>query len=587
MTPSYLRTAVASGAVFTAVFLPVMFWRSAGRLSARREAQEIREAPRREAAAIARQSADRLLVRLETLREAESRRPFYHYQNLYHDPRGAYEGKLSIIPSPLAEGPADPLIRAHFQIDERKRLSIPTLNDEIPEASQTASPNGQETVCQELARSTQRFIEAAGGTAPRVQQAELPVAPAQTGQRIEQQTLDPEVYAQNRSSNEYFNFLKQGKGKGEKKEISYASPPPPPPSRVVTVEIESFSWKTVDSEGGRSLVALRRVYSPEGVIVQGFQIDPKAVSAFLGETTVPATFSPEPGGGAGIISVPVAATGWHVVADAGAAVSSAERRAEETIRAFDRLFLGGTGVAAFFGVCAALFLWQMEHLAISRSRFAAAAAHELRTPLAGLRMYSEMLAEGLGDPAKATSYARRLADESARLGRVVANILGFTRMERGNITVQPLRGDLAQAVREIAEGQRPALEALGAPMEVGIPTGPLMARFDRDALAQILQNLLDNAEKYGRGAADRSITVRLSPVEGKIALTVSDRGPGIPSDARRRLFAPFKRGADPDAPAGLGLGLAITRSLARAQGGDVTHADNPGGGSVFTLTLHA
>jgi signal transduction histidine kinase len=250
-----------------------------------------------------------------------------------------------------------------------------------------------------------------------------------------------------------------------------------------------------------------------------------------------------------------------------------------------RIFGWGVAAASIAGLCVVGLVWQTERLARQRSQFAASAAHELRTPLAGLRLYCDMLAEGLGDPSRAGDYARRVAEEAERLGRVVANVLGFTRLERGTLKVSLEPGDLAAAVRECVERQRAALEALGAKIEFDVAGTIPELRFDRDALAQILQNLLDNAEKHTRNAADRTIRVGLAASGNSIELSVSDRGPGIPRKVRRQLFRPFARGNHADAPAGLGLGLTLVRALVRAHGGEISYADSDGGGARFVVRL--
>ena len=118
-------------------------------------------------------------------------------------------------------------------------------------------------------------------------------------------------------------------------------------------------------------------------------------------------------------------------------------------------------------------------------------------------------------------------------------------------------------LRELVARAEPALDRLGAFVEVAMPA-QLPARFDRDAVVRIVGNLLDNAEKYGRGADDRTITLAAAATDAGIEIAVRDRGPGIDAVTARRLFRPFSRGQGADRPAGLGLGLALSRSLAQA-----------------------
>jgi signal transduction histidine kinase len=202
-------------------------------------------------------------------------------------------------------------------------------------------------------------------------------------------------------------------------------------------------------------------------------------------------------------------------------------------------------------------------------------------------MYGEMLADDSGDPERKRSYARRVAGEAERLGRVVSNLLGFARLEHGELTLHPAAGDLAAAVRDSLGRLGPALEAGGATIEASIPAARLAARFDPDALHQILQNLLDNAASHGRAQDGRAIRVVLDRGSGGPALSVIDRGPGVAPALGDRLFTAFARHAAPGASGGLGLGLHLVRALARAQDASVAYAAETGGGSRFTVTFRA
>jgi signal transduction histidine kinase len=252
-------------------------------------------------------------------------------------------------------------------------------------------------------------------------------------------------------------------------------------------------------------------------------------------------------------------------------------------RGFLRVFVGGAGIALLAGLCVVGLVWQADRLARQRAQFAASAAHELRTPLAGLRLYADLLADGLGDPSKMKHYAQSIAGEAERLGRVVGNVLGFSRLERGRMSVRVESGDLAETVREGLGRHQPALEAAGVQVVVDSPETMDRVLFDRDAVVEILQNLLDNAEKYSRAAADRVLRVTIT-AEGECAvLRVMDHGPGIPAEQQKRLFKAFERGGGSDTPAGLGLGLALVKALAEAQGAVASHMDNMGGGSIFAV----
>jgi signal transduction histidine kinase len=109
--------------------------------------------------------------------------------------------------------------------------------------------------------------------------------------------------------------------------------------------------------------------------------------------------------------------------------------------------------------------------------------------------------------------------------------------------------------------------------------------FDRDAVHQIVRNLVDNAEKYARAAPDRRIDVRLAAGAASVALTVRDRGPGVPPERRRALFQPFSRPGGGVPVEGLGLGLSVVRSLADAQGAHVSYHEAAGGGAMFVVAF--
>jgi len=264
-------------------------------------------------------------------------------------------------------------------------------------------------------------------------------------------------------------------------------------------------------------------------------------------------------------------------------LSQAADNADAIARTFLIRFIGVGSIAALAATLVLLLVMGAEKLARERSQFAAAAAHELRTPLTGLQLYGDMLADGLGDPGKMRDYARRMSEDASRLGRVVSNMLGFSQLERGNLSVDAQVGPLGRVLCELAERAQPALDRAGAALELDV-TPDLRARFDRDALARIVGNLLDNAEKYARNAETRTIRLAALHRGDVVEVTVEDRGPGIKD--KTKLFRAFSRGVNSsDGPAGLGLGLALSMSLARAMGGELTYKPRDGGGATFVLRL--
>ena len=581
------RTAVAFVLTAIALAVPCVSWYVVGCREVARRGEELQDVRWDQAREIGAQVARRVLNRLETLRDGESRRPFYHYQSFYHDPKGAYEG-ASVVPSPLAQGLGDPLIRAYFQIDPAGQLSMPTVSDQITETNATEELARQRHIQRELAPviPASSCVTALVQPLPQqVAQAQPPPAqPQQTVPRQKTEILDPAAWAQNVQASKLYAELKGGNAPS-RDQSSLQSLVVQTGKGAVRVDVGDFVWCTITVSNAPALVALRQVSTPDGTLVQGFLITSAAVEESLKGSGLPCKFAPRTQTRETEIAVPIGDTSWRVVVDATEAIAEARAVARELKAEFLQLFAGGVVAASVAGLCVVGLVWQTERLARQRSQLAASAAHELRTPLAGLRMYAEMLAEGLGDPARSNDYARRLADEAARLGRIVSNVLGFTRLERGTLSVRPERGDLAGAIRDCIARQRPALEANGARVELTIADELLSVPFDRDAVAEIVQNLLDNAEKHARGAADRTIHVSVAMNHDGVALSVTDHGPGIPERVRRRLFRPFARGSNSDAPAGLGLGLVLAKALARAHGGRIDYSDAPHGGAVFTVTF--
>ena len=558
----WMAVALTAGAML----IPLGAWYAVGSRETAREAAALEGTPLLTAREEALRLAGQMALRLEALREAESRRPFYHYQNLYHEPKGAYQGGDSVVPSPLAEGPADPLVRVYFQVDASDRLTLPTLNEELPELNSPQLVQEQGPLLAELAPMARQCRPSPGQVAQDFPQ----------GAQVE--TLESGAWEQNAAANKIYTEVQQRKlGKGENPQRRASG------KGAVAIRVGALSWRTLQVGGAPGLLALREVETPAGPLVQGFQISPVAVAALLKGASLPARFLP--GDASGPVSAALDGLSWHVAVEPGQALAEGRTLGARRRAAFRRTFLLGAGFTGLAGLSLIALVWQSDRLARQRSRFAASAAHELRTPLAGLRMYGEMLAEGLGEPARYKDYARRVADEAERLGRVVSNVLGFSRLERRALQVRTVRADLGASVREAVARQRPALEAAGMRLESRLPEGLLEAFFDPDAVAQILQNLLDNAEKYTRGCPDRTVTVSLAREGAAFLVRVEDLGPGVPMALRGRLFRPFSRGETADAPAGLGLGLALSRALARAQGGDLLIEEGPG--ARFMLSVPA
>jgi signal transduction histidine kinase len=225
-------------------------------------------------------------------------------------------------------------------------------------------------------------------------------------------------------------------------------------------------------------------------------------------------------------------------------------------------------------------------LARQKTDFVSNVSHELKTPLTSIRMFSEMLAQGQEiDETKRVRFLNIITAETARLTRLINNVLDFGQLERGEKRYQFSAIDLAEVVRETVESYRPHLENLGFRLELELPDGPMPVHGDRDALAQALLTLLSNAEKYA--GERKEIRVR-SVVNGSwLEVSVLDRGIGVPPGFEEKIFEQFFRAHDSlaNAAQGSGLGLTLARGFALAHHGEVLFRRREGGGSCFVLRL--
>ncbi len=222
-----------------------------------------------------------------------------------------------------------------------------------------------------------------------------------------------------------------------------------------------------------------------------------------------------------------------------------------------------------------------------QSDFVSAVSHEFRTPLTSMRQFTEMLVEDDNLPAeKRRSFYRVQERATRRLSRLVESLLDFGRMEAGArpYRLEPLdAGPLAQSV---VDEFRAEANPDGFVIECVVPEAPTMVKGDREALAQALWNLLDNAVKY----SGDSRTVRVA-VEGgdKIAIRVIDQGFGIPPSEKEQILRKFARGssATEHGIKGTGIGLAMVEHIVDAHDGKVLVESEPGKGSTFTIQLPA
>jgi signal transduction histidine kinase len=246
-------------------------------------------------------------------------------------------------------------------------------------------------------------------------------------------------------------------------------------------------------------------------------------------------------------------------------------------------------VAASLGLFAVYrMVTVVVHYAERRSNFVAAVSHELKTPLAAIRMYGEMLRDDLvPSESKRREYYRTITDESERLSRLINNVLEFSRLEKGTRSMHLVAGPIGGVLEEAAERLRPHARREGFELVLDVDADLPPLRFDRDALLQVLFNLVDNAMKYARDAQRREIRIEARCQGGGAVLAVRDFGPGVSARQAARVFEPFYRGEHEltRTTKGTGIGLALVKELAERMGAAVSAANVAGGGFRVQLAL--
>jgi PAS domain S-box-containing protein len=223
----------------------------------------------------------------------------------------------------------------------------------------------------------------------------------------------------------------------------------------------------------------------------------------------------------------------------------------------------------------------------TKSQFLTAMSHELRTPLNAIGGYTDLLALGLGGPItpQQTDYIDRIRRSQQHLLGIISDLLNFSRIESGNLsyTIEPILVD--EVINTVMTLVEPQADAKAVGLYRGQSAYKATALGDRTKVDQIVLNLLSNAIKFTKGGG--RVTVETSVTDESINISVVDTGSGIPAEKLEAIFEPFVQlgRSLSSAHEGMGLGLSISRDLARAMKGDLRVSSVERVGSTFTLTL--
>jgi signal transduction histidine kinase len=509
----------------------------------------------------------------------ESARPYFTYSPVYPAERAftrmfaEIERGDVLMASPLLTF-ASPRIRLHFQYGPDGRLSSP----QVPEGNMRDLAETR-YLSPAFSESASRRLSLLGGLVTcKDLAAALPVEQATTlaDQALE---LGNNQRTQSRGSSEFMMRSRTSKL------AQNAAPAEALPL--------STSSRTAVSQGplqavwiGQALLLARRVRVTEGIFLQGCWLDwdviKRDLMAHVADLIPGASLQP--------VLAPGGATPTRMLASLPVRLDPGQDTIEQEpfwspVRLSLLIAWACLGLAA---LAIAIVLYSALALSERMGTFVSAVTHELRTPLTTFRLYTEMLDEGMvASPDSQRSYLKTIRAEADRLGHLVENVLSFARLERGRATGSREVVTASELVDRLAP--RLGLRARNAGMELvqGAVDSQANVRADISVVDQILTNLVDNAIKYAGSAADRRIHLDVASSGGSLALSVRDHGPGLNPSVIRRLFRPFSKSADDAAKSapGVGLGLALSRRLARALEGDLRLVENSSAGATFTLTI--
>ena len=230
---------------------------------------------------------------------------------------------------------------------------------------------------------------------------------------------------------------------------------------------------------------------------------------------------------------------------------------------------------------------RQSRLSQMKGDFVSNVSHELRTPLSSIRVFGEYMRLGrVEKPEKIRQYGEYIEAESRRLTTLINNILDFSKIESAEKKYRFCATDVVELVEQTVSAFEVPLRDKGVAITLDAAPAPAL-RIDKDAIAQVLMNLLDNAVKYSNG--NKAIEVRVTSSKSEVRIAVQDHGIGIPPSEQKKIWDKFYRVGSTlvHDVKGSGLGLSIVQHVVQAHGGRVEVQSAPGEGSTFTIVLPA
>ena len=246
------------------------------------------------------------------------------------------------------------------------------------------------------------------------------------------------------------------------------------------------------------------------------------------------------------------------------------------------LATAGAALAAALAVRLAMEERSRREIEAARRQLVAAASHDLRTPLASLRLLVESIDDGVATGETRERYLKEIRTHVGVLSDLIDDLFELSRIEAGDISWTMRQVKLRELIGDTVAAMRAPAAERGVSLAADLPPGELIASANAEKLQRVLFNLIQNAIRHT--PADGSVTVRARSAAGGVEVEVADDGEGIPAGDGGRIFEAFYRGDAARGEEGAGLGLAISRAIVEAHGGRIWFEDaQPGTRVHFTL----